>query len=354
VTAAQADQAAVGAISAGWAIFGLYDLAGAGPQPAGPIPLPVVGQLTGKDAADLAIDRLLAWIAGPLRHCLVPPHGLLHGLRRAWHEDRDEERRRLTGDLHLHLLTHLTVADGRYGAAYSLGLSLADTTAPAADLAELQARFTKNKVSQLQAWLGELDACLPAANTKAVAAGLDHWSAWLQVQEAASWAQSGGEIGRALANQGAHWHTLLTSDADPARLLSPEAYVEAGEQALHRAGHIALRVVSHFWWLLLVVAAAVAAVIAVAFAYTEGADRIWSTAASLLAGVGVSGASIRSTARNLATGEGHSLLEMEQNDAIGWATTWLPAVPTRRGKRRALRKAGVAAPQTDFAHSGEG
>jgi hypothetical protein len=347
VTATKTDPAAVAAISAGWTVCGLYQLAEEAAV-AETDDLPVANELTGKDAADLAIDRLQAWSAGPLRHYLPPHHHVTQELRRAWHHGDPAERKRITRDLHLDLLTHLTVADGRYGAAYSLGLTLAETVAPAPDMHSLQIRFTKNKVSQLQAWLGELGSCLPADNTKAVAAGLDHWSAWLQVEAKTDWAKYGGEIGRALTNQGTHWRALLTSDADPARSLPPEAYVEAGEQALHRAGHIAVRVVAHFWWLLLVVAAAVAAIIAVAFAYTEGADRIWSTAVSLLAGIGVTGASVKSTARNLATKAGQSLIAMEETDAIGWATTWLPAVPTTRTSRRTLRRAGVAAPKVDF------
>src|SRR6202012_895028 len=145
---------------------------------------------------------------------------------------------------------------------------------------------------------------------------LDHWAAWVEVTKPAA---ADPSIESALQAQGVHWYSLLTGAKDPTSLLTPDACVEAGEAALHRAGHIALRVIVHFWWLLLILALAAAGIIFVAFRYTGATGQLWSPAGSLLAAVGISGASIRAPAKNLATKEGRTLFELEEVDAIGWA-----------------------------------
>jgi hypothetical protein len=337
------------AIMAGWIVSQLHGPILDRPTAKGD-ELPSVSDFDRGSAVELALQRLQALMSGPLAKALTPQHDQaeldLTAVRQAWNSQTPDE---CTGfksaieTFHLALLTRLTVSAQIYGSAYSVGRTLSDICWQPTDLDSLRQQFAKAQLSNLHAWLTDIDAYVPTC-AKAVATSLDHWGTWLEVSEI-DWNADQNTILDALHSQGGHWRSILIDDQNPTFLLTPEAFVEAGEAALRRAGHISIRVIVQFWWLFLILVLATAAVIVVAFENTNGAARVWTTAVSLLASIGVTGTTIRTTARNLATEAGHTLFNLEEVDAVSWAVTWLPPIPASAGTRRQLRRRGVASPQ---------
>ena len=345
--AAQPDPVPRAAFSAGWLMAQLHGQTLKDRVDA-KVPLPAFEELGRADLVELALERLERLLGKELagQHTPVPHQRPLtvEPLRKSWdaaHPERTDALRQAIEEFHRHLLTRLTVTDHRYGSAYSLGRSLSDTCWPP-DEEQLRHRFHKSRLSELQTWLADLGGSLPELSAPAVSQGLDHWEAWLHFHTGLG--KEAPKVIKALNSQGEHWRSLLAGDKDPTSLLTPEAYVQAGEAALHRAGRMARRIVVHFWWLFLLILVATAGVVFLSLRYAEGAAKVWATGLSLLASFGVTGTTLRTAGRRLATQAGHTLFELEEADAVGWAATWLP--PTSDGPllRRRLRKAGVAPP----------
>ncbi len=137
--------------------------------------------------------------------------------------------------------------------AYELGRSLRDTVNPPLENAADQDRpcpalarqFGRERIARLQEWLATLSAQFPQHAAAVVATSLGRWS---ELSAATSTQLRKGD-GRTVATamceyllpQGDVWLLLLTGARSASGLLSPEAYVAAGEVALRRSAAIAPR-----------------------------------------------------------------------------------------------------------------
>jgi hypothetical protein len=346
-----ADTAVSAAFSAGWLIAQLY----------GPImkrddkadtrhPLPTVRELGRTDRIALACDELDALIAGKLNSALTANNATAPSTAAVKSAASTlvppTAFNAAVVALHVQLLKTLTVADGGYGTAYSLGRSLSDTCWLPKEQSDYERQFNKYRLSNLQSWLSGISHRLPDQTAGAVAAGLDHWAAWLDVRQDIDWTKDQTTIENATRAQGEKWRGLLAGETKASSLLTPEGYIVAGEAALHRASAIIRRTVRHFWVPLVIVFALVALIVVLAIVYGDGATTVWTSIVSIAAGFGVTGKSLQSTAKSLASDASKPLLQLAEVDAIGWAATTLPAITTPRPKQRALRRLGVEPPST--------
>jgi hypothetical protein len=341
------------AFSAGWLVAQLH-----GPILERPIvsesPLPTVNELGRPDRIALTLDQLDSILAGPIATAL--PAGdesvTAAAVRAAWNPAKPGETEALRiaeETLHIQLLTCLEVGDAAAGAAYMLGRSLSDTCWLPRDQDSFYREFGKFRIANLQRWLAQIEADLPVHAAQAVSEGLDRWVAWLAIHDdAATWSQHRSVIERAVRAQGERWRALLSGDVDPMSGLTPEAWVWAGEASLHRASRLVRRTAAHFWGALLGLGLATAATLAAVLVFTAGAAKAWGTALSLAAGVGITGTSLKASAKRLAVGATTPFLNAVETDAIAWATTCLPPVVDDSKQRRRLNKLGVAPPATDL------
>lgn len=355
------DPVPTAAFSAGWLVARLHQPLSATESPSEG--LKTIAELVPADRVELYLERLEKLLAGPLARVVAPlstspqagPAAKAldtSALRARWNERQGNDTAAFgaaVGGFHVELLTRLTVGDRQYGSAYSLGQSLCDTCSPK-DLPSLEAGMSKSRLSRIQAWLATLSACLPSLSATAVSQGLDHWAAWLQVHpdqvdNSGNGSPESQKVIDAIRAQGEHWRSLLAGERNASSLLTPEAYVAAGEAALQRGGVIARRIIVHFWWAVLIIVLATAGTIVVALRNTQGAAKLWGVALSLLASLGITGTSVRSIARQLTTQAGRTLFNLEEADAIGWAVTYLPAISPSRSQQRQLRRAGVEPPR---------
>ena len=353
-TAPPADPAVNAGFSAGWLIAQLH-----GPILTRPVTasaaLPTVRELARADRIALTFDQLDALLTGPLASKLPTQHGhhavTTDALRSAWSSEMPnnlDDLRTAVETMHRALLARLTVANGTVGSAYSLGRSLSDTCWLPHNRDDFATQFNKYRLANLQGWLADVAPHLPKLVAGAVSAGLDHWAAWLSVHNDLDWNADGRTVENAARAQGEHWRSLLAGDKDPISLLSPEGYVEAGEAALRRAGAIIRRAAAAFWMPLAVVAAATVLVLGLSLYYSAGTAKVWTSLASIAAGLGVTGKSLQTAAKRLASDASKPLLELADSDAIGWAATYLPAVNTTRTQQRHLRRHGIASPSGLF------
>lgn len=344
---------ATAAFSAGWLVAQLH-----GPILERPVvsesPLPTVNELGRPDRIALALDQLDAILLDPI--VTVLPSGdesvTATALRAAWNpaEPGETEALRTAAEtLHIQLLMCLEVGDAAAGAAYMLGRSLSDTCWLPRDQDSFNREFGKFRIANLQRWLSQIEADLPTHAAQAVSEGLDRWVAWLTSHsDADTWSQDRIVIERAARSQGERWRALLSGDVDPVAGLTPEAWVWAGEAALHRASRLVRRTAAHFWVALLGLGLATAATLAVIWVSTAGTAKAWGTALSLAASVGVTGTSMKAASKRLAVGATTPFLNAVETDAIVWTTTCLPPVVDDARGRRSLNRSGVAPPALEL------
>ena len=336
-----ADPAVAAAFSAGWLVAQLH-----GPMQTAPLSgtaaLPTARELCRADRVRLALDELDTLLGGPLADVVAGDIAITTPSDRGGSDDTFVKHLEA---LHIELLIRLTVAGHRLGDAYSLGRSLSDTCWLPCSKDDFRREFTRTRLGRLQGWLTDLSGDLPPCAAAVVAQSLDHWADWVAVHADLDDREWLRRVAPAAKAQGDHWRSLLVGDKDPAALLTPEAYVQAGEQALQRATKIVWSVIRHLRGVLVVVAVAMAAAMAVALRYAGGTAKVWGSLVPLAAGFGVTGAKIRSTALSLGKDVGTPLLNLAEVDAMGWTVTWLPAVADDARHRKQLRARGVAAPR---------
>jgi len=348
--ATQADPAVCAAFSSGWVIAQLH-----GPilqRPLNPTePLPTINELGRAQRATLAIDVLDAMFAGALAEALKPvadqtaisTAAVRAAVATVTADDLGPAQRSIEA-LHTDVLTRLTVAARRLGSAYMIGRSLSDTCWLPNSLDSFKEQFNRYRLANLQGWLEDVGSGLAPGSASAVSQSLDNWAAWTDVHAGLDWAASGGIVTRAAKAQGEHWRSLLSGDKDPAALLTPEAYVEGGEKALARAAKIVRRVFAHFWLPITFVLLLTVIVTVIAVAYSQGTAKLWASLLPIATGLGVTGTSVKATAKRLATDAGKPLLDLATTDAMGWACTSLPALADTKQQQKQLRRRGVAAP----------
>ncbi|HTX81439.1 MAG TPA: hypothetical protein VME44_04640 [Streptosporangiaceae bacterium] len=261
--------------------------------------------------------------------------------------------------LHLDVLEALTASPPDTLLAYQLGRSLRDTVNPplmqspgAQQSAPAVARqFRRDRIATLQEWLAALASQLPQHAATVVSTSLGRWSEFAAVTVGA-----GSELrsdDRAtveaamltyLLPQGDAWLMLLTGARPCAGLLTPEAYVAAGEEALSRSAATARHVLEHYWLWVLVGAAALGGVLYLIFSNLAGAGEVWTSIAAIGGSLGISANTIASSARRLAAEAERPVFAMAEEDAMAWAVTTMPKVDLSRRGVRKLRKAGIAPP----------
>ena len=342
------------ALYAGWTMAVLY---GTLPEPAGRLQqLPTSRELLPNDRRDLELSRL--------RHLLQQVSYLpeitqaaLPAAIPADYADENALRQNLT-TLNLSILAALTAAPPEVQLAYELGRSLRDTVNPPPQNAPvdqspapaLATQLARDRVAKLQEWLGTLSCEFPQHAAAVVATSLGRWSEFAAVTVGVTRSELKKDDARAVAPalcehllpQGDVWLMLLTGARPAAGLLSPEAYVAAGEVALRRSGAIARRVLLHYWAAALIIAAVLGGILYLTISTLSGAAEVWTSIAAIGGCAGVSANTMASTMARLAAEAEQPVFAMAEEDAMAWAITSMPAVDlTSRGVRR-LRKAGIA------------
>jgi hypothetical protein len=149
-----------------------------------------------------------------------------------------------------------------------------------------------------------------------------------------------------LLPQGDAWLMLLTGARPCAGLLTPEAYVAAGEDALSRSAATARHVLEHYWSWVVIGTAALGGVLYLIFSNLGGAGQVWTSIAAIGGWLGISANTIASSARRLAAEAERPVFAMAEEDAMAWAVTTMPKVDLSKRGVRQLRKAGIAPPST--------
>jgi hypothetical protein len=261
----------------------------------------------------------------------------------------------------LAILQTLAGIDHELGIAYQLGRSLRDTANPpvrgernnANILAALVAQLDRGRIAKLQEWLATLSPHLSDAPAAVVAASIGRWSDFAATvfDDGAPGALRQGTandkealaptVAGHLLNQGDVWRNLLVGAEATAGLLTPEAYVAAGEAALSRTVRIVRRVVLHYWVALVVLAVAVAAVMYFSARYLGGAAKVWTVIATIASALGVTAKGIGTSVTHLSEAAERPIYRQEEVDAMAWAITTLPSVQVTNSGVRALRRSGI-------------
>jgi hypothetical protein len=254
------------------------------------------------------------------------------------------------------LLVDLAKASREFELAYELGRSLRVTVNPPvnADNQEnaLTAQLDRGRVAKLQEWLLMLAPNLPGISSTVVSTSLGRWSDFSTTvfDDKSPGSLRGGETPQSVADnmlkallpQGDVWLDLLSGATTTDGLLTPEAYVAAGEAALGRTARIVKRIALHYWYALSAVGAAVGGAMWLATAYLGGAGKVWTQIAAIAAGLGVSGKGIVSAVVRLSRAAEQPIFALEERDAMAWMITTLPRVNLDNQGVRALRRSGIA------------
>lgn len=259
-------------------------------------------------------------------------------------------------DLHRAILEALTASPPDVLLAYQLGRSLRDTVnpplMPAADakpqVPALARQFSRERIATMQEWLATLADQLPRHAASVVATCLGRWSEFVAVTvgtnsqiKSRQRAAFEATMCQYLLPQGDTWLMLLTG-ARPMAWPSPEAYVAAAEEALHRSAITVRQVLKHYWFAAIIVAAAVGGVLYLTISNLAGAAEVWTSIATVGGGVGISANAVTSTTRRLAAEAGGPVFAVAEEDAMAWAVTTMPKVDLNGRGVRKLRKAGIA------------
>ncbi|HEX4218937.1 MAG TPA: hypothetical protein VHZ02_11245 [Acidimicrobiales bacterium] len=301
--------------------------------------LPVSGPVLDSSVSDLEA----AWAKPP--EGLTPKHALQAVLR----------------ERNLAYLRTFAGIDHCLSLAYQVGRSLRDTANPPvrgertnADILDaLEAQLRRARVAKLQEWLATLAPHLNDAPAAVVSASIGRWSdfGYTVFDDSAPGALKGNNVSakealaptvvQYLLDQGDVWRNLLVGAESTEGLLTPEAYVAAGEAALSRTVRIVKRVLLHYWVALAVLAVALAAIMYVASRYLGGAAKVWTQIAAIAGALGVTAKGIGTSVAHLSEAAERPIFRKEEIDGMAWAITTLPSVKVTNGGVRALRRSGI-------------
>ena len=262
----------------------------------------------------------------------------------------------------LDLLTGFACASHELELAYQVGRSLRDTASPpvegtdrkaTAKMNAITGQLSRRRITRLQEWLVTLAPHLPANAGAVVGASLGKWSDFAgTVFDRATPGSlrdrpknrptdvAAGTSG-SLLNQGDAWLNLLTGVDVTTTLLTPEAYVAAGEAALGRTAKIIKRLLLHYWFALFVLVVVTAGVIYVSAKYLGGAAKVWTQIATVAGALGVTAKGIGTGVAKLSADAERPIYQLEKLDAMAWAVTTLPKVKLNNRGVRALRRNGI-------------
>jgi hypothetical protein len=267
---------------------------------------------------------------------------------------------------HLQVLETLACCSHELSLAYQLGRSLRDTANPPVSdenppaspepsprtiSTGLTKQLGRGRIAKLQQWLSVLRPHFPDDTAALVSASAGRWSQWT------STVLDDGDPGKRrpternedlltraqadLLNQGDVWRQLLVGVQATDDLLTPEAFVAAGEAALSRTARIVRRVALHYWVALLVLAIALAAILFVSAKYLGGAAKVWTQIAAIATSLGITARGIGSGVARLSPSAERPIYQAEKLDAMAWSVTTLPRVDLNRQGVHALRRAGI-------------
>ncbi len=254
--------------------------------------------------------------------------------------------------------------------AYQMGRSLRDTVNPPrrgaeakseapmssepAKVAALTKQLSHHRVVKLQQHMAALSPFLPENSAVIVGASIGRWSDFARtvldknapgglckLSPDNSTEKVVGKILRSLLVQGDVWLNILTGAESTSGLLTPEAYVAAGEAALSRTVRIVRRIILHYWVAFFVLAVAMVAVIFSAAHNLSGAGKVWTQIGAIAGTFGVSVKGIKVRVARLSGAAEKPIYQSETLDAMAWAVTTLPRVKLNHSGVRALRRSGI-------------
>jgi hypothetical protein len=339
------------AVCLGWRLAELYDSKDLpGPperQQAEPLPphLPGLGEMSPHEKACALAAHAGADLAslGAVLGAEMPEAAvILTALGVAGHA-RDDVREVVLG-LYLDIRNRLAGKDVAAARGLGLGRMLADTVLlPASDdPGVLGERFEKYRLANAFAWLGDVDARLPARSGAAVRASLKEWERWVAARRRPDGSVDPSVVDetaiRSLRRQGELWRRLLTGEQAADQLLDGRAYAGAAARLLANGRRIVFHYLWKWSWAILLTSGAAAAVIWAAVTYAPaGTDRLTAVLVSVVGFLSVSWAGVRATlGRALLTAE-TAIWEAEVIAAIGKAATITPAAE-KTGSRHLRRR----------------
>lgn len=326
------------AVCLGWRLAELYDskeLPGP-PEQQRPGPLlphlPGLGEMTPHEKACALAARAGADVAslGAALKTQMPEAGTVLAALCVPDHGRDAVRE-VVLNLYLDIRKLLAEKDPAAALGFGLGRLLADTALlPAADdLEVLGERFDKYRLANAIAWLGDLDARLPAHAGGAVRASLREWERWVGVRRRPDGTVDPAMVGeadiRALRRQGELWRRLLTGEQAADKLLDGRAYAGAAASLLANSRRIAFHYLWKWSWAILLVTGSAAATIWAAVTYAPaGTDRVTTVLVSAAGFLGVSWVGARATLGSALRTAEDAIWEAEVIAAIGKAATITP------------------------------
>lgn len=262
----------------------------------------------------------------------------------------------------LDLLKAFACASHQLELAYQMGRSLRDTASPpiegndrnaTAKLNAITRQLSRRRITKLQEWLVTLAPSLPPNSGTVVAASLGKWSDFavtvfdgtapgsLRHRRENQKTDVASSMTGSLLNQGDVWLNLLTGVDVTTSLLTPEAFVAAGEAALSRTAKIVKRLLLHYWFALFVLIVATGGLIYVSARYLGGAAKVWTQLATVAGALGVTAKGIGTGVARLSADAERPIYQLEKLDAMAWAVTTLPQVKLNNRGVRALRRSGI-------------
>ncbi len=219
----------------------------------------------------------------------------------------------------------------------------------------LTKQLSRVRVTKVQEWLSTLTPYLPVDAAAIVGASIGRWADLTntifdtdspsRLSRGQSKLEVAGELTKSLLPQGDAWINLLVGAESSDGLLTPEAYVAAGEAALDRTARILRKIATRYWYVLAILAIAVAAALYFAARDVGGAAKVWTQIATVAAALGITAKGIGTAMARLSAGAEKPIYGLEKVDAMAWSVTTIPddLKLTIRGVS-ALRQSGITPP----------
>lgn len=236
--------------------------------------------------------------------------------------------------------------------SYELGMLLAEVSkvsrSGCSETGPWNRAFDRERVSPIQAKLAILAPHFPDDSAMIVKSSVGRWAAFLDVwtEKPLRGARPDDANAQAprryLVDQVGVWRNILLGVEATGALLTPEAYVAAGEAALSRTVRIVRRVIRHYWAALAVVALAGAGVVVFASVELGGAAEAWTQIAAIAGALGISAKGVATVVTRLSQAAERPIYRQAELDAMAWAITTLPDIKMGAWRTRKLRQAGIA------------
>jgi hypothetical protein len=254
--------------------------------------------------------------------------------------------------LNTQILTTLSLTGVLELTAYVTGRQLADTCrVPDRQLVQVAVQLDHYRVAEIQANLAMLATRLPNRAAEAVSRSLGHWHEWAAAGGAAAWTVQ--DLAALLGRQGRVWQSLLTGATDPETLLTVEPCLAAMDSASATASRAGRHLARQFWLPLLSMVAVVAFLVVLSLAKAPGEAKVWTSLVSIAAGLGVTGASLRTAAKRGVTVARSQMAAAIELEALGWSATISPEALSQHPRRRRRRPRSYRSGPSSAGQSGQ-